>query len=91
MKEIILNLFKKNYKEDSEPRKKVYGKLSGIIGIGVNILLCSSKLIIGFISGSLAIMADALNNLSDTGASVISLVTLKLSMKPADKIGRAHV
>ena len=85
MKEIILNLFKKNYKEDSEPRKKVYGKLSGIIGIGVNILLCSSKLIIGFISGSLAIMADALNNLSDTGASVISLVTLKLSMKPADK------
>lgn len=85
MKEIILNLFKKNYKEDSELRKKVYGKLSGIIGIGTNILLCTSKLIIGLISGSIAIMADALNNLSDTGASVISLVTLKLSMKPADK------
>ena len=85
MKEIFLNLFKKNYKEESEPKKKVYGKLSGIIGIGANIILCTSKLIIGLLSGSIAIMADALNNLSDTGASVISLVTLKLSMKPADK------
>ena len=85
MKEIFLNLFKKNYKEESEPKKKLYGKLSGIIGIGANVILCTSKLIIGLLSGSIAIMADALNNLSDTGASVISLVTLRLSMKPADK------
>lgn len=85
MKEIILNLFKNNYKEQSETKKKLYGKLSGIIGIGANVILCTAKLIIGLLSGSIAIMADALNNLSDTGASVISLVTLRLSMKPADK------
>ena len=85
MKKIFLNLLKKNYKEESESNKKLYGKLSGIIGIGANIILCTAKLIIGLISGSIAIMADALNNLSDTGASVISLVTLRLSMKPADK------
>ena len=71
MKKIFLNLLKKNYKEESESNKKLYGKLSGIIGIGANIILCTAKLIIGLISGSIAIMADALNNLSDTGASVI--------------------
>ena len=85
MKEIILNLFKKDYKEENEQQKKLYGRFSGILGIVVNVILCSSKLIIGLISGSIAIMADALNNLSDTGASIISIVTLKLSMKPADK------
>ena len=86
MKELFFN-----YKKSSEScpitedKRIFYGKLAGVVGIITNICLSLSKLLIGLISGSLAIVADALNNLSDVGASVISVVTLKLSSKPADK------
>ncbi|WP_105205584.1 cation diffusion facilitator family transporter [Neobittarella massiliensis] len=62
-----------------------YGALSGGVGIGVNVLLFAGKLLAGLLSGSVAIMADAINNLSDAGSSVISLLGFKLAEKPADK------
>ncbi len=64
--------------------REQYGKLSSITGIVVNLLLFTSKFIIGTLSGSISIVGDSVNNLSDAGSSIISLVSFKLSSKPAD-------
>lgn len=62
-----------------------YGTLAGIVGIIVNILLFAGKFIIGTLTASIAITADAVNNLSDAGSSVISLISFRISSKPADR------
>lgn len=69
---------------DSDNRNKC-GIVSGIIGIAANLVLSVFKLIIGILTASVAIMADAMNNLSDAGSSIISLVSFRLSAKPADR------
>lgn len=61
-----------------------YASLAGTIGIIVNSLLFAIKLTVGLISGSVAIMADAFNNLSDAASSVITIVGFKMANKPAD-------
>ena len=60
------------------------GMLSGTTGIIANFILFLFKVVTGFIAGSVSIMADAFNNLSDAGSSVVSLIGLKLAAKPAD-------
>ena len=65
--------------------RTAYGKLSGWVGIICNILLCVGKFIVGFISGSVSIAADAANNLSDASSSIISLLGFKLAEKEADE------
>lgn len=60
------------------------GKLSGLIGIICNILLCVAKLIVGTLSGSVSITADAMNNLTDASSSVVTLIGFKIAEKPAD-------
>ena len=62
-----------------------YGTLSGIVGIVVNLLLFAGKFIAGTVSGSIAISADAFNNLSDAGSSIVSLVSFRIAAKPADR------
>lgn len=86
MTKLLVKLFVKNsnHTEDSNVRG-AYGALSGFVGIVTNVILSALKLVLGLISGSLAIMADALNNLSDAGASVITLVSFRMSSKPADR------
>ena len=59
--------------------------LSGIFGIFCNIMLCIFKFVIGSISGSVSITADALNNLSDAASSIVTIAGTKLSSKPVDK------
>lgn len=61
------------------------GRLSGCVGIALNLLLFGGKLLSGLISGSIAIMADALNNLSDAGSSVVTLVGFYLAGQKADQ------
>ena len=61
-----------------------YGKAASFMGIGANALLFAGKLIAGALSGSVAIMADAVNNLSDASSSIVSLLGFKLADKPAD-------
>ena len=61
-----------------------YGKLAGIVGIVCNVLLFVGKLVAGLISGSIAIMADAVNNLSDAASNVVALLGFRLSAMPAD-------
>ncbi len=61
------------------------GKFASLIGIGVNIILAVGKIIAGAVFGFVSVLTDGLNNLSDCGSSVISLISFKLSSKPADK------
>lgn len=64
--------------------RSAYGVLSGCVGIVLNVLLCLGKLFAGTVSGSIAVTADALNNLSDAGSSIITLIGFKLSEKKPD-------
>ena len=82
MNNFILNFLMKN--KGSDTRKR-YGIISSMVGIAVNILIASLKLIVGIFSSSIAIIADALNNFSDAGSSVVTFVSFKLASKPADK------
>lgn len=79
----------KTFIRDSENTKSTavrtrYGVLSGAVGICCNIALFLVKLLIGLALGSVAVTADAFNNLSDAASSVISLVGVKMAGKPAD-------
>lgn len=86
MAKLLLKLFVKNYNQQDDPvvRARV-GKLSGIIGILCNVLLCVGKLIVGTVSGSVSITADAMNNLSDSASSLVTLIGFRLAEKPADE------
>ncbi|NLZ63764.1 MAG: cation transporter [Lentisphaerae bacterium] len=64
--------------------RQAYGKLCGSVGIAVNALLFGLKLLVGLLTGSVAVTADAINNLSDASSAVITLVGFKLSAKVAD-------
>ena len=69
--------------EDPEVRRK-YGVLCGSVGIGLNLLLFLAKFFAGTISGSIAITADAFNNLSDAGSSLVTIVGFKLAGQKPD-------
>ena len=85
MVDLIVKTFIKNYEqtEDINVREK-FGKLSGIITIICNLFLFGFKLLAGIVSGAISITADALNNLSDMGSSIIVLCGFHLAAKPAD-------
>lgn len=70
--------------EDSRVRGAV-GTLSGAVGIGCNLLLFALKLAAGILAGSVSVMADALNNLSDASGSIVTLLGFRLAGKPADE------
>lgn len=82
---VLIKYFIKDYKNtDNLEVRNNYGKFSSIVGIIFNVFLFVIKLIAGLLSGSVAIIADSINNLSDASSSVISLIGFKLSSKPAD-------
>lgn len=86
MRKLLLKLFIKDYKNTDDVKVRVkYGTLSGIVGIVSNCILCAIKIVAGFLSGSVSIMADGINNLSDAGSSIITFIGFKLSSKPADE------
>ncbi|MBQ8207210.1 MAG: cation transporter [Clostridia bacterium] len=86
MTDLLCKVFIKDHENTASPRVRArYGTLSGIVGIIVNILLFAGKFIIGSLTYSIAITADAVNNLSDAGSSVISLISFRISSKPADR------
>lgn len=86
MTSLFKKLFIKDYKNVEDPKVRArYGVSAGILGIITNILLFIGKLFAGILSGSVAIIADAVNNLSDSMTSVITLFGFKLSNRPADK------
>lgn len=77
---ILIRLFIKNEEDILNPNvKKAYATLSSIVGITLNLLLCTTKIIIGLLSHSVAISADGFNNLSDAGTNVVSLLGFKIA------------
>ena len=82
---LLSKIWIKDYKNTSDPKVRLsYGMLCGGVGILLNILLFAAKAAAGFISGSIAITADAFNNLSDAGSSVITLVGFKMAGQKPD-------
>lgn len=77
---LLMRLFIKNEEDILNPNvKKAYATLSSIVGITLNLLLCTTKIIIGLLSHSVAISADGFNNLSDAGTNVVSLLGFKIA------------
>lgn len=86
MTKLLLKTFVKNADNINDKNvRKAYGTLGGATGIVCNFLLFAAKFTIGAISGSLSVIADAFNNLSDMGSSVIVLLGYKIASKPADR------
>lgn len=74
MTEFLIRYFVKDYEDvEKVSVRTAYGMLSGIVGIFCNVILFLTKLIVGLVLNSVSVMADAFNNLSDAGSSVISL------------------
>ena len=86
MTDLIVKTFIKDHKNinDSKVRAR-YGILSGCVGIALNVVLCLMKFFVGSLTGSIAITADAVNNLSDAGSSAVTVFGFKMAGKPADR------
>ena len=86
MTKLLLRLFVKNAEDTSDSRvRAAIGSLSGWVGIACNLLLCLGKGIVGALTGSVSITADALNNLSDASGSIVTLIGFRVADKPADE------
>ena len=85
MTNLLIKLFVKDNKnpKDENVRPK-YAMLSSITGIVVNLLLSIFKLVIGIVTNSMSIISDALNNVTDTGSSIVTMIGFKLSQKEVD-------
>lgn len=83
---LLTKLFVKNSNEIDNPDVRAgYGNMSGAVGIFLNLCLFGAKLIAGIFSASVSVIADAFNNLSDAGSSVVTFLGFKLAGRPADK------
>ena len=86
MTNILIRLFIKDYENIDNPLvRENYGKFASVLGIATNLLLFIIKIIAGLLFNSISIVADAVNNLSDSASSVVTLVGFKISGKPADE------
>ncbi|MCI8609785.1 MAG: cation transporter [Firmicutes bacterium] len=86
MGNFLFRAFIKDYENVKEPAvRDRYGKLAGVVGILSNGLLCVMKVVVGLLSGSIAIVADGINNLADASSSVITLLGFKLASMPEDE------
>lgn len=86
MMHFLISHFIADYQDIQNPKvREKYGNLTSVVGILCNILLCVGKFIVAAIVNSVSISADAINNLSDAGSSLISLISFKLSNRPADE------
>ena len=85
MTQLLIRLFIKHPSDTKDPAvRTAYGNLASLVGMACNILLCVGKLTVGTLFGSIAIMADALNNLSDASSNVVSLIGFRLASKAPD-------
>ena len=86
MTKLLIRLFVRDSNNIKDAAVRVrYGYLGSVTGIVLNILLFAGKLIAGIISGAISVTADAFNNLSDAGSSIVSLVGFKMAAQPADE------
>ena len=86
MTNFLIRLFAGNNKDVNDVKVRGrYASIAGFTGIILNVLLFIGKLTLGIIAGSVAIIADAFNNISDAGSSVVTLIGFRLAAKPVDK------
>ena len=86
MTEFLVKHFVKDYEHvEKVSVRTAYGVLASIVGIFCNVFLFVVKFAVGLVAHSVSVMADALNNLSDAGSSIISFVGVKMAEKPADE------
>lgn len=86
MTQFLIKHFIKNSSEVKDPAvRTAYGNLASVVGMACNLLLCLGKLTVGTLFGSIAILADALNNLSDASSNVVSLIGFRLASKAPDE------
>ena len=85
MTQLLIHLFVRHPDDTKNAAvRTAYGNLASLVGMACNILLCIGKLLAGTLFGSIAIMADALNNLSDASSNVVSLIGFRLAAKAPD-------
>ena len=86
MTEFLIRRFVKNYEQtETVAVRTAYGVLASVVGILCNVFLFLVKGIVGIVLHSISVTADAFNNLSDAGSSIIGLVGVKMAEKPADE------
>lgn len=86
MTDLLIKLFIPDAENFNDPKvRKKFGILSGVVGIICNTILFLAKLFVGIVTSSIAVTADAFNNLSDAGASIVTLACFKIAGAPADK------
>lgn len=86
MTDILVKLFVKNRENIKSPEvRRAYGTLASVVGIILNLIIAAAKVVVGVLFGSISIQADGINNFSDAGSQIISLVSFKMAAKPADK------
>ena len=81
----MITLLERIFIKQGKDERRAYGILCGTLGIALNLLLFAGKYLAGFLSGSIAVMADAFNNLSDAGSSVITLLGFQFAGQAADE------
>lgn len=85
MTDLILRLFVRDWRNTESPAvRERCGRVAGVVGIVTNLLLFAMKITVGTLFNSVSITADAVNNLTDSGSSIVTLVGFKLAGKPAD-------
>ncbi len=85
MYSFLIRTFVKNWKETGDPIvRERYGTFAGAFGIFTNLLLFAMKIAVGLAAGAVSVVADAINNLSDSGASILTIVGFRIASKPAD-------
>lgn len=82
---LVTKFIKDNHNVNDDKVRNSYGILGGLVGIFINLILFLIKISVGFFSSSIAIIADAFNNLSDAASSLITIIGFKMASKPADK------
>ena len=86
MGNLLSRIFVKDYENTGDlVARERYGKFARVIGIISNILLCTAKILAGLFSGSIAIVADGINNLADASSSIMTLVGFRLASLPEDE------
>ena len=86
MTDFLIKLFIKNDQDTANEKVRTkHGTLASVTGIILNILLFAGKLIIGLLTASMAILADAFNNIADAGSALVTMLGFRLASKPVDK------
>lgn len=86
MTDLLVKLFIRDSENIKSPAvRRAYGTLASVVGIILNLLIAGAKVVVGTLFGAISIQADGINNFSDAGSQIISLISFKMASKPADK------